>query len=65
MPTEKKEKLIYLFIFDLIDQKFHSIPTRLTLSRLNLSFKCHPGVLEDWIVPDMLGEDALNLINVF
>ena len=28
----------------------------LTLSRLQLSFKCHPGVLEDRMVPDTLTE---------
>ena len=32
---------------------------------LHLSCKCHPGVLEDRMDPDMLGEDAHNLINVF
>ena len=36
-----------------------------TESRLHLSLKCHPGVLEDRMVPDMLGEDVLKLINVF
>ena len=36
-----------------------------TMSRLYPSLKWHPGVLEDRMVPDMLGEDALNLINVF
>ena len=45
--------------------KFHLILTSITLSRLHLSSKCHPGVLEDRMVPDTIVDDFNNLRNVF
>ena len=62
--TNNECYLVYNCIYSMC-RKFHQILTWITLSRHYLSSKCHPGVLEDRMVPDTLTESIIYFRIVF